>query len=213
MALLFQSMRKSIASLVLLFASAALFASETGLASWYTADRPDALTANGEIFDNSALTAAHKSLKFGTIVRVTDNESGESIEVRINDRGPYVENRIIDLTPEGARLLGFYDKGLAEVTVEVVSEPEVEESEYIDGSRTGWYTLQVGTYTNTRNAYEVYRNIKSTGLRTQTEIIDGPMLRLSVPDIQAYRLEDVKARLASVGITEPLVKGARNPYQ
>jgi rare lipoprotein A len=65
-----------------------------------------------------ALTAAHRTLPFGTMVRVTDNRSGRSIVVRINDRGPFVRGRVIDLTPAGARALGF--SGLTQVTLDVV---------------------------------------------------------------------------------------------
>lgn len=204
---------KRIILVVLLTVSAGfLWAAESGIASWYTADRPDALTANGEIFDNTALSAAHKTLAFGSIVRVTNNANGKSIEVRINDRGPYVENRIIDLTPEGARQLGYYDDGIADVTVEVISEPEVPETLYINGSETGWYTLQVGTYTNMENAWTVYTNIKSAGLRPTVEIVNDRMIRISVSDVQAYLVDQTREKLASVGITEPLVRGARNPY-
>ena len=197
---------------LLIAITAGLWATQSGIASWYTADRSDALTANGEVFDNKALTAAHKSLTFGTIVSVTNDDNGKSIEVRINDRGPYVENRIIDLTPEGARQLGYYDEGIADVTVEVISEPEVPETLYINGSETGWYTLQVGTYTNMENAWTVYTNIKSAGLRPTVEIVNDRMIRISVSDVQAYLVDETREKLASVGITEPLVRGARNPY-
>ena len=122
-------MKKLCLSFLLLCSLSALFAAQQGLASWYTADRPDALTANGEVFDSTALTAAHKDLTFGTIVRVTNDDNGKSIEVRINDRGPYVAGRIIDLTPEGARQLGFYEEGITPVTVEVISTPAQPESE------------------------------------------------------------------------------------
>ena len=123
-------MRKLVLTLIFIFASFCLFA-ESGIASWYTSDRSGALTANGEFFDPSQLTAAHKSLTFGTVVKVTNVENGLSIQVRINDRGPFVENRIIDLTPEGARQLGYYDQGIAEVSLEIVSEPDEPQTEYV----------------------------------------------------------------------------------
>lgn len=205
-------MKRPILTALLICISLSLAAAETGIASWYTSDRPDALTANGEIFDNTKLTAAHKSLTFGSMVRVTNDENGQSIEVRINDRGPYVENRIIDLTPEGARQLGFYDQGIAPVTLEVISTPDVPESEYVDGSQTGWYTLQVGSYTNIANAYTVYDNIRKAGLKPTVEIVNDTMVRISVANVQAYLLQDTLEILSSIGIGEPLVKGARSPY-
>jgi rare lipoprotein A len=87
---------------------------QDGVASVYSGER----TANGEYASASGLTAAHKSLPFGTRVRVTNHQTGRSVVVRINDRGPFVRGRIIDLTPAGARALGM--DGLAHVSVEVV---------------------------------------------------------------------------------------------
>ena len=89
---------------------------QTGIASVYSEGR----TATGEKVEASALTAAHKSLPFGTLVRVTNDSTGKSVVVRINDRGPYVAGRIIDLTPAAARAIGC--DGLAHVTVDVVGK-------------------------------------------------------------------------------------------
>jgi rare lipoprotein A len=88
---------------------------QSGIASVYGYGR----TANGEHVSPSALTAAHRTLPFGTMVRVTNKSTGRSVVVRINDRGPFVRGRIIDLTPAAARALGF--SGLANVEVDVVS--------------------------------------------------------------------------------------------
>jgi rare lipoprotein A len=87
---------------------------QSGVASIYSGG----ITANGEHASAGGLTAAHKTLPFGTMVRVTNQSTGRSVVVRINDRGPFVRGRIIDLTPAGARALGF--SGLAPVTVDVV---------------------------------------------------------------------------------------------
>jgi len=89
---------------------------QTGIASVYAYSGER--TANGERASPGGLTAAHKTLPFGTLVRVTDNRSGRSVVVRINDRGPFVRGRIIDLTPAGAHALGF--SGLTNVTLDVV---------------------------------------------------------------------------------------------
>src|SRR5215475_15942589 len=88
---------------------------ETGIASVYS----DEKTANGEYAHATALTAAHKTLPFGTKVKVTNLETGRSVIVRINDRGPYIKGRIIDLTPAGARAIGC--SGLAPVLLTVLS--------------------------------------------------------------------------------------------
>ena len=205
-------MRKLVLTLIFICASFCLFA-ESGIASWYTSDRSGALTANGEFFDPGQLTAAHKSLTFGTVVKVTNVENGLSIQVRIHDRGPFVENRIIDLIPEGARQLGYYDQGIAEVSLEIVSEPDEPQTEYVDGRQTGWYTVQIGAYTNMQSAYDVLTGIKNAGLKPSVEIISDNMIRISVKNIQAYRLKGVLSALEEAGIKEPLVKGARSPYK
>jgi len=87
---------------------------ETGIASVYSGEK----TANGEYAHASALTAAHRSLPFGTKVKVTNLETGRFVVVRINDRGPYIKGRIIDLTPAGAKAIG--SSGLAKVTLTVL---------------------------------------------------------------------------------------------
>ena len=93
---------------------------ETGLASWYGKAHHGLRTASGEPFDMHALTAAHRTLPFGTIVRVTDLKGGRSVNVRINDRGPFRSDRIIDLSYEAARKLGFVARGTARVEIFVV---------------------------------------------------------------------------------------------
>jgi rare lipoprotein A len=90
-------------------------APQTGIASVYSNEK----TANGEYAHASALTAAHRTLPFGTMVEVTNNQTGRSVVVRINDRGPYIRGRVIDLTPAGARAIG--SSGLAPVTLSVRS--------------------------------------------------------------------------------------------
>lgn len=92
---------------------------QTGLASWYGEAHQGRLTADGEHFDKAALTAAHPSLAIGTIVRVTNLETGKSIKVRINDRGPRVRHRIIDLSQAAARALALQHDGVARVSLAV----------------------------------------------------------------------------------------------
>ena len=90
-------------------------AKQTGIASVYSGEA----TANGEYAHASALTAAHRTLPFGTMVEVTNIQTGRSVVVRINDRGPYIRGRVIDLTPAGAKAIG--SSGLAPVTLNVLS--------------------------------------------------------------------------------------------
>lgn len=95
---------------------------ETGIGSWYGDEFAGKLTANGEIFDPEMVTAAHKTLPMPSVVRVTNLDNGKSLVVRINDRGPFVAGRIIDLSRAAARLIGYKDNGLARVRVQVLAE-------------------------------------------------------------------------------------------
>jgi len=94
---------------------------ETGVASWYGKPFHGRRTANGETYDMNELTAAHKTLPMPTMVRVTNLENGRSMVLRVNDRGPFVNGRIIDVSRRSAQLLGFYRPGTAKVKVEIVS--------------------------------------------------------------------------------------------
>jgi peptidoglycan lytic transglycosylase len=112
-----KSLTKLVVASVFLFSTVAMpviASAQEGIASVYSGER----TANGEYASASGLTAAHKTLPFGTHVRVTNHQTGRSVVVRINDRGPFVRGRIIDLTPAGARALGM--DGIAHVSVDVV---------------------------------------------------------------------------------------------
>ena len=93
---------------------------ETGQASWYGKAHQGKPTASGELFDMHAMTAAHRTLPFGTIVRVTDLKTKRSVNVRINDRGPFRDDRIIDLSYEAARKLGILGRGTARVEITTV---------------------------------------------------------------------------------------------
>jgi len=99
-------------------------AEERGLASWYGHPHHGRRTASGEIFDMHALTAAHRTLPMGTRVLVIHAETGRSVEVRINDRGPFRDGRIIDLSYAAARRLGVVGAGVVPVRVRVIAPPD-----------------------------------------------------------------------------------------
>jgi rare lipoprotein A len=101
-----------------------IVATETGEASWYGARHHGRRTASGEPFDMHALTAAHRTLPFGTLCRVTSRRSGRMVIVRINDRGPWSKGRIIDLSRAAAEALGMIVAGHVPVTVEVLRPPD-----------------------------------------------------------------------------------------
>lgn len=113
----------------------------TGLASWYGDDFHGRYTANGEIFDMESISAAHPTLPLPSYVRVTNMANKKSIVVRVNDRGPYVGNRVIDLSVKTAKLLGFYGHGVAKVKVDYVGRAPLEGSD----DRKLMATLREGT--------------------------------------------------------------------
>lgn len=115
---------------------------EEGIASFYDGEFVGRRTANGEIMDRNALTAAHKSLAFGTVVRVQNRENGLEAVVKINDRGPFIRGRIIDLTLAGARAIGIERAGTARVRIEVLSAPPAGAPYYV----------QVGAFAERSNA-------------------------------------------------------------
>jgi rare lipoprotein A len=96
---------------------------EVGIASWYGPGFHGKTTANGELYDMYAYTAAHKTLPFGTVVKVVDLRTGRSVVVRINDRGPFVPGRIIDLSYAAALELGIVERGTAEVGLIILWTP------------------------------------------------------------------------------------------
>ena len=100
-----------------------------GLASWYGSDFHGRLTANGEVYDMFALSAAHPTLPLPSYVRVTNLENRRSVVVRVNDRGPYHDNRLIDLSVRAAKLLGFFDRGVAHVRVEYIGHASLSGSD------------------------------------------------------------------------------------
>ena len=98
---------------------------ETGLASWYGAKHQGKRTASGEIFDQNKFTAAHRTLPWGSILMVTNLDNGKSVEVRINDRGPFTKGRVIDLSRAAARVLGMVKSGVSPVRTELLSPREI----------------------------------------------------------------------------------------
>ena len=142
--------------------------SEEGIASWYGKDFHGKKTANGEIYDMHGMTAAHKLLPFGTKVKVTNRENGKSIVVRINDRGPFVANRVIDLTRTGAERIGMIAKGTAPVTLETMgSVPGLK-----DGDLAGRFYVQVGAFANKSNAEGLVAKLRREGKGARTYYAD-----------------------------------------
>lgn len=116
---------------------------QNGVASWYGPDFHGRLTANGEVYDMHGLTAAHKSLPFDTVVEVENLDNGRTVHVRINDRGPFVRGRVIDLSYTAAEKIDMIGPGTARVRLRVIGAVELPE---------GRYTVQVAAFSDPASA-------------------------------------------------------------
>jgi rare lipoprotein A len=130
--------------------------SQTGLASWYGPDFHGKLTSNKEIYDMYDMTAAHQSLPFGTWLMVTNLENGRVATVRINDRGPFVGDRIIDLSYASARVLGMIGPGTARVRLDVLKDASPPPG-------SGRWSVQAGSFISRDNASRLARELEERG--------------------------------------------------
>lgn len=181
-------------ALMICLCGLALAQTQTGKASFYADKFEGHPTASGEKYKHSKLTAAHKSLPFGTKVKVTNLANNESVEVVINDRGPYVDGRIIDLSRSAAEKLGFINLGIADVKLDVVdagdgkskSQPvaidnvAVDEDEYYDfeisSIKPKGFGVQIGTYQELVNLLRLTENLKGSykkKVTVQVKILNG----------------------------------------
>ena len=140
---------------------------QQGIASWYGKDFHGRQTSSGEVYDMYQLTCAHQTLPLGTMVMVTNLENGKSVELKVNDRGPFVKGRIIDVSYAAAKMLDMSEKGTAMVKVEVFG-PVIEEIQR--------FTLQVGSFVDETNAQRLaeqlrksFENVHVTTMETQTQ--------------------------------------------
>ena len=173
---------------------------QQGKASFYADKFDGRITASGELYKSSEMTAAHRELPFGTFVKVVNIENNQSIIVRINDRGPYIGDRIIDLSKRAAEKLGFIEKGVTEVTLEIVEQGnDVIESatgDKIDNNNTNsefyklkatkylpkGYGIQVASYAEAANLMRIADKIE----RTQNSDISVQVVSLN--ETKTYRV-------------------------
>jgi len=138
---------------------------EEGVASWYGAPFDGRRTSNGEIYDMRQFTAAHRTLPFGAMVRVTNLANGMQTEVRINDRGPFVANRIIDLSQAAARAIAMVGTGTASVRLEVMSGPD---------PTLGYFGVQVGAFLVQDNAERLKAQLQMRYSPVNLAVFDLP---------------------------------------
>ena len=176
---------------------------EEGLASWYGNDFHGRLTANGEIFDMDSLTAAHPTLPMPCYARVTNLSNGKSLIVRVNDRGPYHGNRLIDVSNKAAELLEFKGNGVARVRVEYVARAPLEGSD----DRQLMATLRTGvpapspSLVRVASAHPFVPEVASHGRPIRSEV---PM-----PQDRPYSLGNTSADMASITATSEISASAR----
>tara|TARA_R110002126_G_scaffold288548_1_gene442386 strand:+ start:11502 stop:12197 length:696 start_codon:yes stop_codon:yes gene_type:complete len=148
---------------------------ETGVASWYGPNFNGRLTANGETFDMNGISAAHRTLPFNTEVIVENLDNGKSIRVRINDRGPYAKDRIIDLSKGAAQAVDMIGPGTANVRVFLV-KGDLKNSRVTD-LKVPTYTVQLGSYNDLAPAQTQAKKIKGSRVET-LELNNGTVYRI-----------------------------------
>jgi len=171
-------------------------AQEEGLASWYGGKFQGRTTSSGEIFDTNLMTAAHKSLPFGTIVKVTDQDTGRSTVVKINDRGPFVEGRIIDLSRAAAEELDMVGRGVARVSVEVVDF----------AATRALFAIQVGAFGLEKNAEKARELIEEAGFLATVEKTAIGVSRVIARGLAEKDLPEAQRKLEALGFARLLVR-------
>ncbi len=165
-----------------------------GVASWYAGKFQGRLTANGEVFDTNLMTAAHKTLPFDTVVRVRHLNNGRTVDVRINDRGPFVEGRIIDLSRAAAEQLRMTAEGVADVSLEIIAEAPPILS-----------TVQIASFGSAANAERTRAQLVRAGVDARIEEA-GDLFRVVVTGVEAESLPPLRSRLSELGFRQVLVR-------
>ena len=191
---------------------------ETGKASWYGKEFHGRPTSNGEIFNMNRKTAAHKTLPFDTYVKVLNLENNESTIVRINDRGPFVKGRIIDLSYGAAKEIHMAVQGLADVKVIALgkeigeSESENESTPLLDikDFETGEFTVQVGAFQDGNNAFNLAERLKVifdyVNVIKHVDKNNNTIFRLHVSKSDTLvKAEEIEKRLEDMGFTEAFI--------
>ncbi len=186
---------------------------ETGEASWYGPGFHGRLTANGEVFDKEALTAAHRTLPFGTVVRVRNLDNGREAVLRINDRGPFARGRILDVSEAGARVLGMVESGTARVRIEILRLGEAPKAagpagaSATSGAAVPVVTvrIQVASYRDAGNAGRAAERLRLSGLSPSLET-EGSFTRVVLAGVPPGEKDALVKRLSELGFPGVLVR-------
>ncbi|MDC7127412.1 MAG: septal ring lytic transglycosylase RlpA family protein [Spirochaetales bacterium] len=190
-----------------------VFAFESGQASWYGGKFQGRKTANGEIFDTNKLTAAHKTLPFNTIVKVTNLKNNKVVQVRINDRGPFVEGRIIDLSRAAAEKIGMSRSGIANVKLEIVSLPHGVDEKLIKKTENvspigipSSYRIQIASFSKAEYADNCLNKIKQANLKPEIEVSERGHFRIVINNVQKDEIPEITRKLKRIGFNSPLIR-------
>jgi len=164
---------------------------QRGKASWYGGIFQGRQTANGEIYDTWGYTCAHKTLPFGTILKVVNLKNNRSVRVRVNDRGPFADNRIIDLTYAAARDLDMIREGTADVLL-------IAEESAIPKTR---FNIQIGSWSKLENALNHKQRLLDAGLNPTAELGSDGLTRISLLDIAESDVFEFSLKLEELGYT------------
>jgi rare lipoprotein A len=192
---------RGLVPIILLLTAAALSAEPDlqGVASWYGGKFHGRLTSSGEVFDTNDMTAAHRTLPFGTLVKVTNLDNGKSAVVKINDRGPFVDGRIIDLSRAAAEEIDMLEQGVARVSLEIVAFSSDKEL----------YAIQVGAYGLDKNAEKARLALETAGFVVSVEKTGLSVARVLVRGISPQILADSRKKLEDLGFSQYVVKKER----
>ncbi len=173
---------------------------QIGIASWYGPGFHGSRTASGEIYNMYKLTAAHKTLPLGTYVRVINLENGKSVVVKINDRGPFVPGRIIDLSYAAAKRLGMLKKGTARVKIVALGK-RIDHTYKPENYALGNFYVQVGAFKNKLNAFRFrWRISRKYNLKVRVVSLRG-YYRVLVGPVSTYsKARALKKRLRKYGL-------------
>ncbi len=177
---------------------------QVGIASWYGPGFHGSRTASGEIYNMFKLTAAHKTLPLGTYVKVINLENGKSVIVKINDRGPFVKGRIIDLSYAAAKRLGMLKKGTARVKIIALGrrvDHRYEEVNY----QVGKFYVQVGAFRNKLNAYRFKWQLIKEGLSARVVQLRGYYRVIVGPVKTVKEAERLKVSLKRKGLKSSFI--------
>jgi rare lipoprotein A len=167
--------------------------SEVGLASWYGPPYHNRRGANGEIYDMNQMTAAHRTLPLNTIVRVTNVKTGASAMVRITDRGPFIGERMIDLSLAAAKAIDLWQAGTGWVRMEVLQTPAPLDS-------GGRWAVQIGAFNNMRNATQLKQDLMQRYSSAKVLEFAGPTgewVRIRIPDDDRAQAEEISRTIVT----------------